>query len=171
MKYLWIFIALIPGVALADTTLTVDGNATTQPSHWTVDQLKQCPGAPTTQVSYQSRGTAHHSTCIALVDLLHASGIVTQLKMDPNADPHTKHAPLRMTVTAHATDGYAVLFSLGELLPEIGHRAVWIALDEDDEPLPSKDGPVKLIVPDDTKPARWIHGVNELSVDEAAPAH
>jgi hypothetical protein len=172
MKVVGLLIVLIPSLVFAGSTLTIDGNATTQPSQWTVDQLKQHAGVPTTQVSYQSHdGTPHHSTCIALVDLLKAAGITTALKMDPKADPRTKHPPLRMIVTAKAGDGYAVIFSLAELLPEVGNRAVWLALDADDQPLSARDAPVKLIVPDDAKPARWVHGVERISVDDQSPSH
>jgi hypothetical protein len=105
-----------------------------------------------------------------LLDLLHAAGISTEIKMDPKADPRTRHRELRMTVTARASDGYAVVFSLAELLPDIGHRAVWLALDEDGAVLPDRDAPIKLIVPDDAKPARWVHGVEKLSVDDVEPS-
>jgi hypothetical protein len=160
--------AVSPAFAFAGDVLTVDGSATTQPSHWTVDQLKHQAGVPTTQISYESRdGSDHHSTCLALLDVLKAAGVPAGLKMDAKADPHTKNRALRLFITAKASDGYAVVFSLAELLPEIGHRAVWVALDEDDQPLADRDVPIKLIVPDDTKPARWVHGVQEVSVDDA----
>jgi hypothetical protein len=172
MRFALLLLAIFPSLVLAGSTLTVDGSATTQPSAWNTDQLKQLPGAPTTQISYQTHdGSPHHSTCVALLDVLHAAGISTEIKMDPKADPKTKHQALRLVVTARATDGYAVVFSLAELLPETGHRAVWIALDEDDASLADRDGPVKLIVPDDVKPARWVHGVDELAVDDASPSH
>jgi hypothetical protein len=171
MKVFAFLLAMIPSLVLGGSTLTVDGNATTQPTQWTADQLKKQPGFPTTQLSYQGHdGTPHHSTCIAMIDLLKAAGISTALKMDPKADPHTKHAPLRMIVTAKAGDGYAVVFSLAELSPELGNRAVWLALDVDDQPLSDRDAPVKLIVPDDGKPARWVHGMQRLSVDDVSPA-
>jgi hypothetical protein len=172
MKLALFFLLMCPGFVLADDVLTVDGNATTQPSQWTVDQLKHQPGVPTTQIAYDARdGSKHHSTCLALLDVLKAAGVSTQIKMDPKAEPHTKHRALRLVITAKAGDGYAVVFSLAELLPDIGHRAVWLAIDEDDQPLADRDAPIKLIVPDDTKPARWVHGVKELSVDDAAASH
>jgi len=62
------------------------------------------------------------------------------------------------------------VLSLGELLPSIGHHPAWLALDQDDQPLSATDAPIKLIVPDDAKPARWVHGVQELSIDDATPS-
>jgi hypothetical protein len=170
-KISWFLVVLVPSIAVAGGSLTIDGTATTQPSHFMIDQLKQTPGLPTTQISYESHGLPHRSTCVGLLDLLHAAGISTEIKMDPKADPRTKHRELRMLVTARASDGYAVVFSLAELLPDIGHRAVWLALDEDGTALPDRDAPLKLIVPDDAKPARWVHGVGEITVDDAPPAH
>ena len=169
MRFVTIILLFVPSIASAGATLTVDGTATTQPSHWTTDELKHQPAMPTTQISYESQdGTAHHATCVSLLDVLKAAGVSTEIKMNPKADPKTKHAALRMTVTAKATDGYGVVFSLAELLPEIGHRAVWLALDEDDKELAARDTPTKLIVPGDAKPARWVHGVENLSVDDVA---
>jgi DMSO/TMAO reductase YedYZ molybdopterin-dependent catalytic subunit len=56
------------------------------------------------------------------------------------------------------------------LLPEIGHRAVWLALDVDGKPLADESGPVELIVPDDTKPGPWVHGVRAITVIDGAQA-
>ena len=169
MKSTIALLFLLPSFALAGTTLTVDGTATTQPSHWTTDELKHQPAMPTTQISYTAHdGSAHHATCVSLLDVLNAAGVSSEIKMNPKADPRTKHRSLRLTVSAKASDGYGVVFSFAELMPDIGHRAVWLALDEDDKDLAERDTPTKLIVPDDAKPARWVHGVEHLSVDDTS---
>ena len=152
------------GAAPAGDSLVISGDGVAQPHQWTVADLKSQFASQLSNITYQSHGGAHTSACVPLLAVLKAAGVSTELKMDPTADPRTKHLPLRMAIAAEARDGYVVVFSLAELLPEIGNRPVWIALDQDGQALAPKDGPVKLVVPEDTKPARWIHAVDRLEV-------
>jgi hypothetical protein len=62
------------------------------------------------------------------------------------------------------------LFSLAELLPAIGNRSAWLALDIDGEELRARDGPVKLIVPQDSKPGRWVHEIATITILDAPAA-
>jgi DMSO/TMAO reductase YedYZ molybdopterin-dependent catalytic subunit len=90
--------------------------------------------------------------------------------MDPKADPKTKNSQLRLVVIVEARDGYTVAFSLAELLADVGNRPVWLSLELDGQPLSERDGPIRLIVPEDQKPARWVHSVKSISmVDESRP--
>jgi DMSO/TMAO reductase YedYZ molybdopterin-dependent catalytic subunit len=84
--------------------------------------------------------------------------------MDPKADPRMKNSELRLVVGVECRDGYLITFSLGELLADIGNRHVWLALDMDGQPLPQRDGPIRLIVPEDVKPGRWAHAVQAIFV-------
>lgn len=69
---------------------------------------------------------------------------------------------------AFGEDGYAATFGMGDLTPDLGHE-VWAALDWNDRPLPPADGPLRLIVPGDAKPARWVHAVRTLRLVDLAP--
>ena len=71
-------------------------------------------------------------------------------------------------MAAQGFDGYTVDFSLPELLPEFGHHAVWVALDEDGKPLTGETGPASLLVPDDVKAGRWVHGLTAITVVDGA---
>src|ERR1700722_10756507 len=139
----------------------VDG-AVTQPSDWTVARLHDELSAQIKPIKYTSGGKPHTSNCVPLTALLKAAGVSIDLKM--GGDPKTKNAQLREVVIITGRDGYAVDFSLAELLPDIGNRAVWLALDMDGQPLPAADGPVKVIVPDDAKPGRWVRELASISV-------
>jgi hypothetical protein len=67
-----------------------------------------------------------------------------------------------------AADGYTAAFSMGELLPTVGKRDVWVAFDFPDGPISDKEGPVQLIVPDDDKPSRWVHAVTTITIADGA---
>jgi hypothetical protein len=90
--------------------------------------------------------------------------------MDPKADPHVKNYNLRLVVVIEGGDGYITTFSVAELLPEIGGREAWLVFDEDGKPLPERDGALKVIVPADQKPARWVRDVTCITVVNPAAA-
>ena len=55
-------------------------------------------------------------------------------------------------------------FTLGELLPQFGNRQVWLALDRNGKPFVGDDAPAQLIVPEDEKGARWVHGIRSITL-------
>jgi DMSO/TMAO reductase YedYZ molybdopterin-dependent catalytic subunit len=166
-----IYISL-PAFVLADPnpdTVNVAG-AVNHPGDWTIARLKSDLAADVTSISYATHGQKHTSNVVPLLSLLKAAGVQTQVKMDPKADPRMKNAELRLVVGVECRDGYLVTFSLGELLADIGNRHVWLAFDMDGLPLPQRDGPIRLIVPEDAKPGRWAHAVQTIFVvNIAAP--
>ena len=109
----------------------------------------------------------HTSDCIPPIALIKAAGVQTELKVDPKATPAEKHPNTRLIVEVHCRDGFGAVFCLAELMPDVGNRPAWLALDVDGQPLGPHHGPVKLIVPLDEKPVRWVHGVHSISVIDA----
>ena len=75
-------------------------------------------------------------------------------------------------VIVHARDGYAVLFSLGEVDAALGNDGAIIATRCEGKPLTDKDGPYRLIVPNDKRPARSVRQMAtiELVGGAIAPA-
>ena len=67
-------------------------------------------------------------------------------------------------VRVTASDGYQVVFSLGELDTAFGATKVILADRHEGKPLEAKEGPFRLIVPSDSRPARWEHGVITIEV-------
>jgi hypothetical protein len=76
---------------------------------------------------------------------------------------------LRQVVRVHAADGYEVAFALAELDPSLGNRQVVLADRQDGAPLPDGDGPWRLVVPADGRPARWIRQVDAIAVKDESP--
>ena len=69
-----------------------------------------------------------------------------------------------VTVLVGATDGYRAAFSLAELEPELTDRVILLADTKDGQPLPSREGPFRIIVPGEKRPARWVRQVNTVTV-------
>jgi DMSO/TMAO reductase YedYZ molybdopterin-dependent catalytic subunit len=66
-----------------------------------------------------------------------------------------------------ASDGYQVVFALAELDDEFTDRKIILADQMDGRPLPAADGPFRVIVQDEKRPARCIKLVTGIKVEVA----
>ena len=57
-----------------------------------------------------------------------------------------------------------VAFTLAELDPAVGARRVLLADALDGNPLGAEQGPWRLVVPDDKRPARWARQVKSVTL-------
>jgi DMSO/TMAO reductase YedYZ molybdopterin-dependent catalytic subunit len=142
------------------------GGDVPKPGDWSAAQVRKELESEVKPLQYAGHGQQHESNCVPLISLLKAAGVATELKMGPGAaGPKTKHQELRLIVVVQGSDGYTVCFSLAEMMSDVGNRPVWLALDLDGKPLPIPgEGPMKLIVPDDKKPARAVHSIQTITV-------
>ncbi len=67
-------------------------------------------------------------------------------------------------VLTKAMDGYQVMFTLGELDPDFGNETVLLADKRDGKPLPDKQGPYRLVCPNDHEGARSVRMLQTLEV-------
>jgi hypothetical protein len=67
-------------------------------------------------------------------------------------------------VLAKAHDGYQVTFSLGELDPQFGNESILVADQRDGKPLPDKQGPFRLVCPNDKEGARSVRMLETLEL-------
>lgn len=126
------------------------------------DAAKLAAFAPITQpVTFGSgSGTQNHTYLGAsLWRVLDSSGIVTT--------PGVKNDVLNRYVLATGSDGYKVVFSLGELNPNFGNRPDLLAYSEqingDWAPL-SSDGVARITAPGDVKGGRYVSNLVNLDV-------
>lgn len=93
---------------------------------------------------------------VPLLDLLQTAGV-------PSGE-NLRGMALTTCVVITASDGYKVTFSIAELDSGIGNRQVIVADIEDGKPLSPTAGPLRLVVPDDKRPARWVRMVKSIRV-------
>lgn len=67
-------------------------------------------------------------------------------------------------VAALANDGYEVVFSLVDFDPTIADSGIIVADKRKDKPLDTKEGPLRIIVPHDQRPARSLKMLQELDI-------
>lgn len=101
-------------------------------------------------------------TGVSFWDLLTgATGLAT--------DPVVKNDLLGMYAVATGSDGYRVVFSLGELSPDFGNQPVLIAYEADGVLLEDA-GFARIVVPNDVKRGRYVSNLSRIEVFHAAAA-
>ncbi len=146
----------VPSIA-ADARLEIAG-AVEHPSALDRAALDKLP-QETAQLKAKD-GTVITFRGVALWQVLQSVGLKAA------ADKH--NAALNLALHVTASDGYQVAFSVGELDPGVGGRTVLLATSRVGangaaEPI-GDNGPLRLVVPDDKKPARSAHQIVRIDV-------
>lgn len=63
-----------------------------------------------------------------------------------------------------AADGYRVVIALPELDPAFTDKQIVLAFLRDGKPLVEKEGPYRIVIPDEKRPARWVRQVTTLKI-------
>lgn len=101
-------------------------------------------------VRAEAHGKAVELNAVDLRDVLRAGGI---------APPQQIYgAALRQVLLADARDGYGTAFAWAELDPALGGRRVFVVTGG----LQPDEGPLRLLVPADARPARWVRQLQSL---------
>ena len=143
----------------ATAQLTVAGDVTT-PLTLTIADLKKMPRKTVAVVNPHEKKMETYEG-VLLEDVLHRAGA---LKGD-----QLRGLALSMYVVAEATDGYRVVFSLAELDSAFSESDVLIADTMNDAPLSAPLGPLRLVVPHDKRPARWVRMLKSIKVVRSLP--
>jgi hypothetical protein len=93
---------------------------------------------------------------VALQEILKKAGIPFGREMRGKA--------LAGYVRAEAKDGYEVVFSFGELEPDLGGTRAIVVDKRDGKPLFPYQGPVRLVLPADKEGARSVRMLEKLEV-------
>jgi hypothetical protein len=93
---------------------------------------------------------------VPLADLLKEAGV-------PSGE-NLRGKALATSIVVIANDGYQVVFSIAELDESIGNLQVLVADREDGKTLAQTVGPLRLVVPGDKRPARWVRMVKAIRV-------
>jgi hypothetical protein len=67
-------------------------------------------------------------------------------------------------VLVEAADGYRVVIALPELDPAFTDKQILLAFLKDGKPLNDKEGPYRIVIPDEKKMARWVRQVTGLRI-------
>jgi hypothetical protein len=138
------------------TTLALIG-LTTQ-SVITGEALKVMPHKTITVVNGHTQASETYSG-VPLVLLL------AQVGMPAGKDVHGK--ALSEYIVATGADGYKAVIALAEAEPDFHPGDVLVADTLAGQPLDVKEGPFKLVVSEDKRPARSVHNLVKLELKQA----
>jgi hypothetical protein len=123
--------------------------------------VKQFAQMPHMAVDIQNphNGQMEHYEGVRMSDLLAKAGVPLGEKLRGRA--------MATFVVAKASDGYAVVYSVAEIDPALRDNQIIVADQMNGKPLDAKEGPFKIVVPGDKRPARWIRMLTNLEVESA----
>lgn len=121
-------------------------------AEWTPAELEALP--QTTVKVYNGHAKANQTYAgVPLIDLLTKLGVADK--------PRGKQ--LRLYVEAEGSDGYEVVYSIGEITPDVHNGTVMVAYREDGEALKG-NGPFQLVATGEKRRARWVRNLVAIQV-------
>ena len=139
--------------AQAPTTLKVTGDVRT-PLALAPDDLKTMPRTRVEIKDEDGRPVKYEGVLVG--EILKRAGATLGTEMRGNA--------IATYVVAGASDGYQVVFSLAELDPAFTGSEIIVADTIDGKPLFAYQGPLRIVAPKDTRPARSVRMLERLEV-------
>ncbi len=140
--------------ARADSALISITGIKPEAVQFSIDDLKQLPTRHAQVVSEDGKPADYE--CVAAGAVLQKAGAAmgTEIRGKRLAD--------YLLVTA--ADGYRAVFALPELDPEFTDRAVLLCFARDGAPVSTAEGPLRLVVPQEKRHARWMRQVKEFAL-------
>ena len=139
--------------AAHEVTVKITGEVTT-PLEINVTELQKFN--QTAVVRKDKDGNDHNFSGVLVAEILQRAGATI--------GPQLKGENLTKYLLVEASDGYQVMFALAELDKSFTDRLIILADKMDNKPLPPADGPFRIIVQDEKKPARCIKQVTSMRV-------
>ena len=149
---LLLFVSVIAGAQ----SVKISGEVT---APFTLNMADMQAFKQTTVIRKDRDGNDHTYKGATLAEILQKAGAT--MGSDLKGENLTK------LISVEASDGYQVVFALAELDKGFTDRTIILATVMDDKPLPTGDGPFRVIVQDEKKPARCIKQVTAIKVQFA----
>lgn len=151
-----LFAAMLQAVVASAQQLTVQDESGKQ----TVLARADIEALPRVKVNTSGSGSSATFEGVALNVLLEKAGVGLGETM--------KGKRMASYLLVEAADGYRVVFALPEIDPAFGDKRVVLAFLKDGKALDAKEGPYRIVVPDEKRMARWVRQVTTLRI-VAAP--
>jgi len=111
---------------------------------------------PHVKVSTSASGAAATFEGVALEAVLEKAGV--------EFGPSLKGKRLASYLLVEAADDYRVVIALPELDPAFTDKQVALVFLKDGKPLDEKEGPYRIVIPDEKRMARWVRQVTTLKI-------
>ena len=142
----------------ADTLVVLGVQFGTQPLQLTPGQLAAMPQVKVTVVNAHTQATETYSG-VPRIDLLAKVGAPTGSAV--------RGKVLSDYIVATGSDHYKAVLALAEAEPDFHPGTIIVADMVDGKPLDAKEGPFKLVVSEDKRPARSVHNLVKIELKPA----
>jgi hypothetical protein len=123
-----------------------------QSAEWTAATLAALPHTTVTVYNEHTKANETYAG-VLVIDLLMKLGVPDK--------PRGKQ--FKTYLVAVGSDGYEVVYSLGEVAPDVHDATVLVADSEDGKPI-AEDGPLKMVATGEKRPARWVRNLVAIRV-------
>lgn len=138
------------------TALSVGGEVE-RPLKLSVADLAKLPRQTIRAKDHGGKESAYEG--VALIEILRLAGV-------PFGDG-LRGKNLALHLIIEGADGYRAVFALPELDPAFTDRVVLLADRKDGNSLSASEGPLRIVVPDEKRQARWVRQVTSLTIRRA----
>jgi len=119
---------------------------------WTASTLAVLPHSTVSVYNEHTKANETYAG-VPLIDLL--------VRLGAPDKPRGKQ--FQIYLVAVGSDGYEVVYSLGEITPDVHDATVLVADSENGKPI-TDDGPLKLVATGEKRPARWVRNLVAVRV-------
>lgn len=109
---------------------------------------------PHIKVTTSASGTSSTFEGVALHRVLEKAGVEFGQTL--------KGKRMASCLLAEGADGYRVVIALPELDPAFTDKQIVLAFLKDGKPLDDKEGPYRIVIPDEKRMARWVKQLTTL---------
>lgn len=146
-----------PSPATASTPLLSVGGEVEHTLKLTAADLAKLPRQTVSAKDHDGKETTFEG--VELGEVLKLAGV--------QFGEHLKGKSLALFLVAEAADNYRAVFALPELDHAFTDRVILLADKRDGKPLTAAEGPLRIVVPDEKRQARWVRQVNSLTIRRA----
>jgi hypothetical protein len=147
-----LFALMLHSVFASSQQLTIQNEAGKQ----TVLSRADIEALPRAKVTTAAAGSTATFEGIMLRDVLEKAGV--------SLGESVRGKRLASYLLVEAADGYRVVFALPEIDPGFTDKQIVLALTKDGKPLDAKEGPYRIVIPDEKRMARWIRQVTSMKI-------
>jgi DMSO/TMAO reductase YedYZ molybdopterin-dependent catalytic subunit len=158
-----IFVALVPGIygqtpqaSAPEISLSVSGEVE-RPLKLTAAALAKLPRRAIRAKDHDGKESEYEGS--PLVEVLKLAGV--------KFGEGLKGKNLALYLVVEASDGYRAVYALPELDPAYTDKVIMLVDKREGKALDTKEGPLRIVAPDEKMHARWVRQVTGLVIRRA----
>jgi hypothetical protein len=173
----WAIMVSLLSATVVVTRAQAHGQAQPMPASETSAMHAPAPQAGSLQITFGGKSAAWTATTLAALphktitvhnehtnaDETYSGVVLIDLLTPLGVNPKPRGKDLKLYVLAAGSDGYEVVYSIGEITPDVSNATVIVADSKDGKNL-AGSGPLQLVATGENRPARWVHNLVSLRV-------